>query len=401
MENKISEPAADIPENLSATAGNKSFVLTWDPCVNVTGYEVMITQEEQSEVKKVKGCSLSVSSFKGKDLKNGTEYTVKVQSVNGTWKSGYCYPITVTPKASSKPDRPDGLTASGAYRSINASWKKAKEAEWYNLYYKLRSDSDYKKIGNITATSYTIADLEDKSEYVLYVTAENEYGESSPSLTAAASTTDVSAPVMPRYNLINIGEAGEKGQHIISASQNYGAMISSSMDEGAKTAWGTVDHDPNSYYKRNSWDDGGYNNIGSNGLFYEFDEEYTIQSLALFEAVPTSPNLFYTKINYWDENGNKTSLGYNQVSTARKKDSEGRAYYLIKLPQKAQIKKIQIGLARYLASGNINVSEVYFYRYDTIEDDIANLYDDDLHLVLKPDVTQAVIDGLRERLNTP
>lgn len=400
MENKISEPAADIPENLSATAGNKSFVLAWDPCVNITGYEVMIIQGEKSEVKKVKGCSLSVSSFSGKDLTNGIEYTVMVQSVNGTWKSGYCDPVTVIPKASSKPDRPDGLTASGAYRSIKASWKKAKEAERYNLYYKLRSDAEYKKIGNITATSYIISDLEDKSAYVLYVTAENEYGESAPSLTAAASTTDISAPVMPKYNLINTGEAGEKGQHIIAATQNYGSMMSSTLDE-SKTAWGTVDHDPNSYYLRKSWDDGGYNNIGSNGLFYEFDEEYTVQSLALFEAVPTSPNLFYTKINYWDENGNKTSLGYNQVSTVRKKDSEGRAYYLIKLPQKAQIKKIQIGLARYLASGNINVSEVYFYRYDTIEDDIANLYEDDLHLVLRPEVTHAVIDGLRTRLNTP
>ncbi|MDE6763861.1 MAG: M60 family metallopeptidase, partial [Oscillospiraceae bacterium] len=330
-----------------------------------------------------------------------TEYTVKVQSVNGSWKSGYCASISVIPKASSKPDRPDNLTAAGAYRSIRASWKKADDAEWYNIYYKLRSDTEYTKVGNITATSYTISDLEDKSEYVLYVTAENEYGESSPSLTAAASTTDVSAPIMPKYNLINTGEEGEKGQHIISASQNYGSMMNSSLDESAKTAWGTVDHDPNSYYLRNTWDDGGYNNINSNGLFYEFDEEYTIQSLALFEAVPTSPNLFYTKINYWDANGVQTSLNYGQVSTIRKTDSEGRAYYLIKLPQKAQIKKIQIGLARYLASGNINVSEVYFYHYDTIEDDIANLYDDDLHLVLKPEVTQAVIDGLRERLNTP
>lgn len=401
MENKISEPASDIPENLTASAGNKSFILNWDKCVNVTGYEVMITQGENSEVKKVSGCSLSVTSFNGSELKNGTEYTVKVQSVNGAWKSGYCDPITVTPKASARPDRPDGLTASGAYRSIRAAWKKAEDAEWYNLYYKLRSDTDYTKIGNISATSYTISDLADKSEYVMYVTAENEYGESGPSLTAAASTTDVSAPVMPKYNLINTGEAGEKGQHIISASQNYGSMMNSSMDENSKTAWGTVDHEPNSFYLRNTWDDGGYNNIGSNGLFYEFDEEYTIKSLALFEAVPTSPNLFYTKINYWDAYGNRTSLGYGQVSTIRKTDSEGRAYYLIKLPEKAQIKKIQIGLARYLASGNINVSEVYFYRYDTIEDDIADLYEDDLHLVLRPDVTQETIDELRARLNTP
>lgn len=401
MENKISEPASDIPENLSASAENKSFTLSWDKCVNVTGYEVMITQGESSEVKRVSGCSLTVTSFNGGELKNGTEYTAAVQSVNGAWKSGWCDPITVIPKASARPDRPDGLTASGAYRSVRAAWKKAEDAERYNLYYKLRSDTEYTKIGNITATSYTITDLADKSEYVLYVTAENEYGESGPSLTAAASTTDVSAPVMPKYNLINTGEAGEKGRHIISASQNHGLMMNSSMDEGAKTAWGTVDHDPNSYYLRTTWDDGGFNNIGSNGLFYEFDEEYTIQSFALFEAVPTSPNLFYTKVNYWDANGVQTSLNYGQVSTIRKTDSEGRAYYLIKLPEKAQIKKIQIGLARYLASGNINVSEVYFYHYDTIEDDIAGLYEDDLHLVLRSDVTQETIDGLRARLNTP
>lgn len=401
MENKISEPDSDIPQNFSAAAGSKSFVLTWDPCVNVTGYEVMISQDGKSEIKKVRGCSLSVTSFYDKKLENGTEYTVKIRSVNGSWRSGWCDPITVTPKASAKPDRPDGLTAVGSYRSVRASWKKAEDAEWYNIYYKLRSDADYTKIGSITATSYTISNLEDKAEYVLYVTAENEYGESAPSLTAAASTTDVSAPVMPRYNLINIGEAGEKGQHIVSASQNYGTMTESPLDENSGTAWGTVDHDPNSYYLRTTWDDGGYNYIGSHGLFYEFDEEYTVQSFALFEAVPTSPNLFYTKVNYWDANGVQTSLNYGQVSTIRKTDSEGRAYYLIKLPEKAQIKKIQIGLARYLASGNINVSEVYFYYYDTIEDDIANLYDDDLHLVLKPEVTQAVIDVLRERLNTP
>ncbi len=400
MENKISEPDSDIPENLSAASGNKSFVLTWDPCVNVTGYEVMITQNGISEIKRVAGCSLSVTSFKDKELSNGTEYTVKVQSVNGAWKSGWCDPITVVPKASAKPDRPDGLTASGSYRSVRAVWKKAEDAAWYNLYYKLRSDAEYQKIGNITATSYTISDLADKSEYVVYVTAENEYGESGPSLTAAAVTTDVDAPVMPKYKLINTGEAGERGQHIISASQSYGTMENSAEDSD-RTAWGTVDKDPNSYYLRSTWDDGGYNNIGRNGLFYEFDEEYTIQSLALHEAVPTSPNLFYTKIIYWDADGNAASLGYNQVSTVRKTDSEGRAYYLIKLPQKAQIKKLRIGLARYLASGNINVSEVYFYHYDTIADDIADLYDDDLHLVLKPEVTQAVIDELRTRLNTP
>lgn len=401
MENKIPEPSADIPQNLSAQAGDKSFVLTWDRCVNVTGYEVMITQGEVSEIKRVTGCSLSVSSLNGKKLVNGTEYTVKAQSVNGTWKSGYGGEITVTPKASSKPERPDGLTAAGAYRSILLSWKNAEDAEWYNVYYKLRAEETYHKIENVAETSYTVTELEDKTEYTAYVTAENTHGESAPSLIASAATTDIDPPVMPKYYLINTGGYGEIGQHIISASQNYGTMIGSAVEENERTAWGTVDHDPASCYRRATWDDGGFNNLNRHGLFYEFDEEYTIQTLALHESTPISPNLFYTKINYWDAQGNLTSLGYNQVSTVRRTDSEGRAYYLIKLPQKARIKRIQIGLARYLASGKIDVAEIYFYHYDTIVDDIAGLYEDDLHLVLRPDVTQETIDGLRKRLNTP
>lgn len=399
MQNKISEPAADIPQEFSAEVNSRSFVLKWSPCVNVTGYEVMVIQGDKSEVKKVKGCSLNVSSLKNGKLENGTEYTVMVQSVNGSWKSGWCDPITVIPRASKKPDRPDGLSAAGGYRSIRASWKNSEDADRYNIYYKLRSDTEYTKIGNIASASYTISELADKAEYVLYVTAENEYGESGPSLTATAVTTDLSAPVMPEYYLINTGVKGEKGQHIISAYRNNGTMTDSPLDEGAKSAWGTVDHDPGSYYYRSTWDDGGYNQIGNNGLFYEFDEEYTVQTFALYEAVPTSYNLSYAKVNYWDASGNYYSLG--NVSIQKKSDSEGRAYYLIKLPQKIQVKKIQIGLARYLASGVISVSEVYFYRYDTIEDDIADLYEDDLHIALKPEVTQSVIDRLRERLNTP
>lgn len=399
MENKIPEPAADIPEKLAASAGSKSFVLTWDSCVNVTGYEVMISCGGASETKSVTGSSLSVSSFNGKDLENGTEYTVKVQSVNGAWRSGYCGAITVTPKASSKPDKPDGLSAKGGYRSIELSWKKTEDAEWYNVYYKLTTEADYQKIENIAFNALILSNLENKAEYTVYVTAENEYGESAPSLSAAAETTDITPPVMPKYNLINTGENGEIGQHIISAAQSFGTMVGSSAEENDRTAWGTVDHNPESYYMRSTWDDGGFNNIGGNGLFYEFDEEYAIQSFALYEALPANLDYFYAKVNYWDAAGNRTALG--NVSISKKTDGEGRSYYLIKLPQKAQIKRIQIGLARYLASGNVNVSEIYFYYYDDIAEKIADLYRDDLHLVLKPEVTQATVDALRERINTP
>lgn len=399
MESKIPEPDADIPEGLTADAGDKKFVLNWEPCVNVTGYEVEISYGGRTELHRVTGKSLSVSAFGGKDLVNGTTYTARARSVNGAWRSGWSDTVDATPKASKKPLRPDGLIAVGGYKSIKASWKKTEDADRYNLYYKKVGDSEYIKIADITATSYTISDLEDKTEYTLYVTALNDHGESGPSLSAVAETTDINPPEMPKFNLINTGDKGEKGAHIIEATRYYGEMIDSALDDEANSAWGTVDHDAASYYYRSTWDDGGYNSIGNRGLYYEFDQAYDMQRIALYESVYGSPEFFYTRINYWDENGNKIALG--RLNVSKKFDSEGRKYFQIDLPSKITAKRIQIALANYLASGRINVAEVYFYRYDTIADDIMALYEDDLHLVLRDDVTQADIDALRTRINTP
>lgn len=399
MENKIPEPDSDIPEELSAEVGDKQFALNWKPCVNVTGYEVEISLGDHTELYRVTGSSLSVSMFGSKELVNGTTYTARVQSVNGAWRSGWSDTINVTPKASKKPLKPDGLTAVGGYKSVIASWKKTKDADWYNLYYKKVDDSEYTKITDISTTSFTISELEEKTEYTLYVTALNEHGESGPSLSAVAETTDVNPPAMPKFNLINTGDKGEKGAHIIEATHYYGEMIGSALDEDSNTAWGTVDHDAASHYYRETWDDGGFNNIGNHGLYYEFDKAYDMQRIALYESVYGSPEFFYTRVNYWDENGNMIELG--RLSVTKKLDSEGRKYFQINLPTKITAKRIQIALANYLASGRIDVAEVYFYYYDTTADDIMALYADDLHLVLRDDVTQADIDVLRTRINTP
>lgn len=400
MENKIPEPDMDIPEHLTAWAGNKEFVLNWDACKNVTGYEVKVELGGVTEVKKVTGNSIKVSAFNGKKLENETTYKVSVQSVNGAWRSGYCDSTDVTPKATSKPGKPDGLTAKGEYCAVILSWKKAEDAETHNIYYKEAGEDAFIKIEGVKATSYTIEGLKELTEYLVYVTGVNDLGEGPSSLTVSAVTTDLNPAVMPKYNLINTGEPGEKGAHIISAWINTNSMVNSPLDDGGNTAWGTVDHDPASYYYRNTWDDGGFNNLGKLGLFYEFDEEYTIKTIAFQEFVPLSLSYFYNKINIWDAEGNLTNLS-NKASLSKKTDADGRVYYLITLPQKTQVKKIQIGLARYLASGNINVSEVYFYKFDTIEDEIAALYQDDLHVTLKPEVTQETIDALKTRLNTP
>ena len=398
MEERISDPEMDRPENLRAEAGNKIIRLTWDRSVNITGYEVLIKQGESQETVMVTGNALDITSFGGRELANYLEYRIRVQSVNGTWRSGYGDEVTAVPLPSGKPDKPDNVSAKGQYQSVAVSWKNMKDTLTYNLYYKESAAGEYQKIEGIKENSYTIRNLKDLTEYTVYVTGVNEFGESGPSLSAAATTTDANPAVMPKYNLINVGNPGEKGAHIISATMGA-AMENSPLDTEPGTAWGTVDHDAASYYFANTWDIGGFNPMGAkHGLIYEFDQAYKLDTLAFHDMTSQDTGYAYAKVRYWDENGVQTDVA--GISMQRKTDAGGRTYYVIKLPQAVNAKKIQFGIARATASGTISISEVYFYYYDTLMEDIMSLYQDDLHTVLRPEVTQADIDALRTRINT-
>ncbi len=398
MEERIPEPEKDIPQNLIADAGNKLIRLNWDPCVNITGYEVKIRQGDRQETVLTAVNSLDISSFGGKELVNYQEYQISVQSVNGAWRSGYGQEVTAVPLPSGKPDKPDNVSAQGRYQRVDVSWKKMKDTVSYNLYYKESNAEQYQKIENIKENSYSITGLLDLTEYTMYVTGVNEFGESGPSLTVAAVTTDLNPAVITKYNLINTGKDGEVGAHIISASMSA-SMVNSPLDTQAGTAWGTVDHDPASCYQMGSWDDGGFNNMSlKHGLTYEFDQAYKMDTIAFHDLTCQDTGYFYAKVRYWDENGvQKDAQG---VSLVRKEDEAGRIYYMIKLSQPVTAKKLQFGLARYSASGSITISEVYFYYYDTLMDEIMGLYADDLHTVLRAEVTQADIDRLRVKINT-
>lgn len=401
MESRIPEPEMDIPLNLEANAGSEKFQLSWDPCTNITGYEVKIEQGGKIETFMSVSNSISVSTFGDDEIKNYTTYTVSVQSVNGTWKSGYCDPVDVTPKPTKRPDKPDNVSASGIYKGINVTWKNMDDTQSYNVFYKVRgSDEEFIKISDITSNKYTIEGLEDITEYEVYVVGVNELGESPESIHCSATTTDLNPAEMPKYNLINRDENGVPGKsHIVSVTRNGGEMVDSELDNDSNnTAWGAVDGNPASYYSKATWDDGGFNGLGSNGLTYTLDDEYTMDTIGIL----TTTSIDYTHLRWWDKDGNE--LGFLNTSytnlSVRKTDSQGRYYYVLKFSSPITASKIQIGLARYLTSP-VTISETYFYNYDYLMDEIMDLYVDDLHTVLKDNVTHRTIERLREKVNTP
>lgn len=397
MEERIPEPQMDIPQNLNAVAGDAKISLSWTPCVNVTGYEVLIKQGDKQFTTMAGVNSITLSSFGNEKMKNYLEYQVSVQSVNGTWRSGYCGEVTAVPIPDGKPEPPDNVSAAGQYQSVLVSWKDMDDTLSYRVYYRERNAAEYLMLEVPEGTSYTITGLKDLTDYQIYVTGLNEHGESRPSVTVAATTTDLNPAAMPKYRLINVGKPGEENCHIIGASMNA-SMIDSPLDTQAGTAWGTVDKEAMSHYRMNSWDDGGFNPMSlKHGLTYEFDQPYEISTIAFHDLTSQDGGLFYAKVRCWDESGRQTDL--TGISLTAKLDGAGRKYYVLKFPA-VTAKKIQFGLARYSASGYITISEVYFYHHDTLMEEIMGLYQDDLHTVLRPEVTQADIDALRVRINT-
>ena len=73
----------------------------------------------------------------------------------------------------------------------------------------------------------------------------------------------------------------------------------------------------------------------------------------------------------------------------------------ITLDEPITTKKIRLAVSVYPQYGRyMSISEIKFYEYDSLQDDVDSLFKDDLRLELNDDVTQEKIDDLVKRANT-
>lgn len=386
----------DIPEGLTAVTESQAFTLTWNPAVNVTGYEVKITLGDKTETVRTAANSLTVTTFGGAKLENGTTYTVQVQSVNGEWRSGYGEAITVTPKANKLPPAPDALALTGRFQRIEASWAKMKDTNTYNVYYRKKGDTDFTKVEGVAKNSYTIQNLENNTAYEVYVTGVNELGEGPASLTSVASTANVNPVKMPAYKLINTPQgAGNVTAHIASVTHETGYMKDSPPDSG-KTAWGAVDNDYTSWYGLDDWDDGAtYPDAG--GLRVTFDQSYHIGSISLAQ-IEDRGSYGVVRVFARGQDGKEYQL--SNVSLVKHSDGS-RSYYTIKIAGGVTTDYLRVCIGYTYWNSPVSIAEIRFYTYDSLEDDILALYADDLHVTLRDDVDEATIEALQTRLDTP
>lgn len=398
MEDRIPEPQMDIPENLSAEAGSESFDLSWKRAVNVTNYEVEISGKTkdgiQTQVISSAPNNLSVENINNSSLVNGEDYTVRVQSVNGSWRSGYSQSITVTPEAQSVPAPPENVSVKGGYQLLNVSWKDMKNTDSYSLFYREYDDADgeFTRIDNLESTGYTIRNLKDETKYAVYLTGHNKLGEGSPSARYAGTTESVNPAITPNYKLINVPLENGVTDHIQSINNNGGDVPSE---------FAIADNDYVSAWVRNDWDAGSHYPDPRKSPIVTFDQSYTMDTVVLVPDPAQTRDYYSTsRLFYWTE-GNPEPI-QAEGSLNKKLSSNGKTYYEFQANEPFTANKVQLRLTSYSApNARLSIAEMKFYYYDSIEHDIYDLFADDMHISLKNAVTQTELDQLRARLDVP
>ncbi len=396
MENRIPAPELNIPVNIQLTqlsAGmDSAFRVSWDPQVNVAGYEVEIQGNGKTAVMFTTDSKCSVSNVSDSKVNTGVEYTIRVRSTNGEWKSPYSEPQKITLMPESAPSAPEGVNVNGEVESISVSWKNMNHTTSYSVFYKEKAaETDYTEIRDIKTNSYIISDLKPGVEYQVYVVGHNSIGSSPKSTINVATPVSSSLAKMPKYGLINTDNGrGQVTEHIKAVK-----FTNNTVNHGDE--FSVVDNDPSTYTQVKDWDSGvHYGNFANPTVV--LDKEYTVQAIR-FTTHDSQKNALKTSeaaVRYYDKENNHMVklMGNLQI----KRDTDGKAYYEMRFPE--PITSDQFQLCLVTTPSNITISEMKFYYYDGLAKEIDGLYTDNLHLSLREGVTEDTIKALREKLDT-
>jgi len=402
---RIPEPQLSVPTVKSVsntetdrTYGTKSLTVEWEGEPNVTKYEVNVSGNGLN-----KTASVSATSYTFLDcpIRSFLTYKIKVRSVNGSWKSDWSNVYEHTATCNRVPSAPQGLSAVEGVMCLNVSWNDTYDAEWYTLYYKKEADSEYTAVKDIKNRSYTLTNLDGGVNYIMYVVAHNRNGDSPDSSTAKAKPKTAVNTILPKYKLINTeNEKGIANTHITSISstdnncklhKSDGTVVN--ISDASFDDWNVIlDNDPNSYcITQNSY-------FQANNIIIQMDEPQKIRYIRMTELLDLYSQGFTSSITYKTKSGKYETVTHNDYLRL---DSQNNKYIEIVLNEPIITDYIEIP-PRYVDNNlQAPISEVRLYEYDPIEGEVENLFSDEIHTVLKNDVTESQIQSLIERVNIP
>lgn len=413
MESRIPEPEMNIPTNLNVEGNGDAFTVSWDAQVNVTGYEVAISAKDKNNkeyperVYKAGINQIKIQTFEGGEKDKVTPlwtYYVRVRSTNGEWRSPYTEITDHLQKAAGKPDAPDNVKINGKYRQLDVSWKDMTGTEKYSLEYREKGTEEYIVVEDIFTNAYQIKNLKDNTEYEVRVkgwnTDDNGNWRSGNYSLPAIGRTSTEIPQFSKYNMINMpNPEGGLSQHIT------GIKAIATMAPGGPGGIDTTQYPEGEPFKPEYISDGDYttymhtNKGYPNGADVTFDADYNFKEIIMTNRLEDQykDGTGYSQVivEFYDENNQKIKT-FNGNVKVQSLHPTAKNSIKFTLPEAVTARRVVFKLSKY-GAGALTISELNFFAYDSLEDDVYALYTDDMHIALKEGVTETQIDALMER----
>lgn len=158
--------------------------VSWDGLTTdtfYTGYRVVATPNVTSGKATVTSSETVSQTMRLEGLERGTEYDIKVLTVNADAPNGESESVTVQTKNGPRPVQVTGLNVSETDKGIKVEWNSVENSTNYDVYRAESAFGNYKKIASdLTTNRYDDEKLNEKGKYFNYykVIAKNENGES-------------------------------------------------------------------------------------------------------------------------------------------------------------------------------------------------------------------------------
>lgn len=391
-----------IVKKLEVVPGSNELTLNWERVANIEGYHIYLSNKRGSKLSDFKlaasvdTTSATLKNFSGEKLKNYDSYYMVVTTYNGDWESGISEVVTGIPKPDSRPLRPDNLKVESGDGYLDISWKKMDDTLTYKVFYKKESDSKFTQAfkNPISETKYTLGGLTNGTSYVIYITGLNEIGESNPSLEVLGTPIKqiMVDPGIPKTNIISRDKIKEIKM------VDPGNTNNTFYPKGFKPE-SVIDGDYTTHWTALSW-------WRSSGFTVTFNEPHTMNFASY---VPRLDGIYKNSIEpfiitVWGPKDDLSKPGKElfykkkaKLFTSKVPGNDGR-YAILEFP-KTEVIKITVDMRIWDgARSESSLSELNFYDYYSLVDDISDLFEDDTYTQLAQGVTNDDIQELREQL---
>ena len=375
-------PKNDQVQNLAATPGNGQITLEWAAVHNVIGYVI----EYGAGGKLDQQLSANSTRATVTGLENLKTYRFRVTAVNGDWRGVPSDVISAAPEPGGVPGAPSNISVTAADQSLRLSWGQTKDASYYQVFYRQAGQSAFTQYGgNLSVTTTTITGLTNGVTYQVAVKAGNSRGTGPYSATASGTPQreELVMPELPQEDRINNGLVESV---VMTDPNNVDRKLCPGFAVGQ-----VVDGDAATYWVAQNW------SLNSH-FTYTFTQPQDMNYVILVPYLGGNHKYALRSYTVTAKDSNGETLLSETLYYAPSMNVQ-KNYLVLPFAAVKGVKSLTISLNEREGNGcRVSISEMAFYKSDSLAEDIAALFADGTFTALKPGVTGEQISALSARL---